>query len=86
MKGRFAARAQNIQLAAYTVSGTYSVFKMVEQKFGGPMAFAMLDELYTNCLAAGGDRFDTIIDRNALWYAQTREGLREPTFEAVSAS
>src|SRR5262249_37181948 len=80
VRARFPELASRTRLAAYTVSGTYCLFKLIEEKHGKPMAFRMLDERYRDCLAAGCGRLDTIIDRNAVWYLQNRDLGGVPAF------
>lgn len=69
------ARLARAGLGSYEVSGTYSIFKMVEDTYSDPLTVAMLDELYRNALAAGGDRMKRLVGRNMLWFAETRKRL-----------
>jgi len=69
------ARLARAGIGSYEVSGTYSIFKMVEDTYSDPLTVAMLDELYRNALAAGGDRMKRLVGRNMLWFAETRKRL-----------
>lgn len=72
---RIADRAPKLRLGAYEVSGTYTVYKSIEETCSPELAWLMLDELYKNVVAAAGDRLDVIIGRNVGWYARNRATL-----------
>jgi porphobilinogen synthase len=65
-------RLDRVRLGAYEVSGTYSIFRLIEDAYSEVLAFAMLDELYRNAVAAAGDRCSVLISRSMLWYASGR--------------
>ncbi len=65
-------RLHRVGLGAYEVSGTYSIVRHIEDTYSEALAFAMVDELYRNAVAAAGARTSVLISRNMLWYARGR--------------
>lgn len=65
-------RLRSVGLGAYEVSGTYAIFRLLEDAYSEALAFAMLDELYRNVLSAAGARLSVLISRSMLWYARGR--------------
>lgn len=71
----FKQRLARARLGGYEVSGTYTIFKHVEDRYSDNLAVAMLEEMYRNALFAAGDRIRFLIGRNMLWFADTRKRL-----------
>ncbi len=66
-------KLNQVSLGAYEVSGTYSIFKMLEDKVPLALVFTLLDELYKNAFSAGGDLFNLLIGRNVSWYVAAKK-------------
>jgi delta-aminolevulinic acid dehydratase/porphobilinogen synthase/aryl carrier-like protein len=74
----FADRLARLRLGGYEVSGTYSVFRLIQDNYTDRLARSMLDELYRQMLWASGSRGQVIVSRHARWYASTRPRWRNP--------
>lgn len=70
----FVIKCSQVGIGTYTVSGLYYMHKLLERERGERFAFCVVDELYKNVVSAAGDKFDSIIDRNALWFVQALAG------------
>lgn len=66
----FEVKSSQVQIGAYSVSGTYFIHKSFEKEKGGRFSLGLMDELLKNAISAAGNRLDTILDRNALWLLQ----------------
>ncbi len=69
----FKQRLARARLGGYEVSGTYTLYKHVEDRYSEDLAVAMLEEMYRNALFAAGDRIRFLIGRNMLWFADARK-------------
>lgn len=72
LSSRFAGLAPQLRLGAYEVSGTYAIYKSIEQTCTPALAWLMLDEMYKNVVSSAGDRIEVIIGRNVAWYVRNR--------------
>lgn len=70
-----AERLDRTKIGAYEVSGTYAIFKHIEDEYSPDLAMLMLEELYSNCMYAGENRLDKLIGRNMHWFAKQRKAL-----------
>jgi len=68
-------RLDRTKIGAYEVSGTYAIYKHIEDEYSPDLAMLMLEELYSNCMYAGGNRLDKLIGRNMHWFAKQRKAL-----------
>lgn len=66
----FHQQCRRVRVGAYTVSGTYYMQKLLEEKKGAHFAFGIVDELLKNGVSACDQFLDHIVDRNALWYVK----------------
>ncbi|MBP9742621.1 MAG: hypothetical protein KBD37_04600 [Burkholderiales bacterium] len=63
-------------IGAYAISGSYAVYRLIEQHYSTALAIAFLHEEYINMKASAGELFNMIIDRNACWYLKNRNMLQ----------
>jgi hypothetical protein len=69
---------KKVKLGAYEVSGTYMIYKMLEDNpaVSKKLVFSLLDELYRGFCAAAGNSLGLLVGRNMGWYARMAKELR----------
>lgn len=58
----------SVRLGVYEVSGTYSMYRLIEDRYSTPLARALMREQLLNTCWSLGPLLHRIISRNALWY------------------
>jgi len=70
---KLADNISRCKIGAYEISGTYQIYKLIEDAHGADLAFGMLDEQFKNVISITGNKLDSIISRNSKWYIKNRE-------------
>ncbi|WP_169409444.1 hypothetical protein [Dyadobacter beijingensis] len=63
---------KKVKLGAYEVSGTYMIYKMLEENpsVSEKLIFSLLDEMYKGFCSAAGNSLGLLVGRNMSWYAR----------------
>lgn len=67
---RLTSALPSTRLGVYEVSGTYSMFRMIEDQYSTPLARALMREQFLNLKWSMGPTLHRIVSRNALWYVK----------------